>query len=173
MQQTLLLDSSYYPLQMIDWKKALTLFFTQRAEVVENHRDVIIHSPNQNFKLPKVMRLFCKIGDVNIVKFNRLNVFFRDDFKCQYCLSKFRASDLTLDHVIPRSRGGPTSWENIVSACEACNSKKADKLPHEINMNPFKTPREPRWIHMFLLRLNSKEREVWQDWLFFKNNKAS
>lgn len=166
MQQTLLLDSSFYPLQMIDWKKALSLFFTDRAEVVENHQGVTIRSPNQNFKLPKVMRLFCKHGEVNIVKFNRLNVFYRDSFKCQYCRNTFLSRDLTLDHVIPKSKGGETSWENIVSSCAPCNIKKADKLPHEINMNPWKIPKEPQWIYMFLLRLNYEEKLVWKDWFY-------
>ena len=167
MQQTLLLDSSFYPLQMIDWKKALSLFFTDRAEVVENHQGVTIRSPNQNFKLPKVMRLFCKIGEVNMVKFNRLNVFYRDSFTCQYCRKPFTSKDLTLDHVIPKSKGGDTSWENIVSSCGPCNNKKADKLPHEINMVPWKKPKEPQWIYMFLLRLNYEEKLVWKD-LFYK-----
>jgi 5-methylcytosine-specific restriction endonuclease McrA len=117
MRQTLLLDSTYYPLQMIDWKKALSLFFTERAEVVEHHLDVDIKSTNDSYKLPKVMRLFCKIGDIHTVKFNRLNVFYRDNFTCQYCQGKFKSKELTLDHVYPKSRGGPSDWENIVSAC--------------------------------------------------------
>ena len=168
MRQTLLLDSSYYPLQMIDWKKALTLFFTERAEVVEHHKDVEIRSPSQSIKLPKVMRLFTKIGDINVVKFNRQNIFYRDDFTCQYCSTKFKAIDLTLDHVVPRSKGGKTSWDNIVSACEKCNNKKADKLPHECRMQPLKKPIEPQWISMLMMKLTHSEKDVWKDWFHFK-----
>ena len=168
MRQTLLLDASYYPLRMIDWKKALTLFFTERAEVVEHHQDVEIRSTYQSYKLPKVMRLFTKLGDINVVKFNRLNVFYRDDFTCQYCQTRFRASDLTLDHVIPKSRGGKTDWDNIVSACEKCNNKKADKLPNECRMHPLKKPVEPQWISMLMLKLSNQEQDVWKDWFHFK-----
>ena len=166
MHQTLLLDSSYFPLQMIDWKKALTLFFTERAEVVEHHENVVICSPNQEYQLPKVMRLCCKIGDINVVKFNRLNVFYRDNFTCQYCATKFKAKDLTLDHIYPKSKGGPTDWLNIVAACEPCNNKKADKLTNECNMHPLKKPREPQWISMFLMKLTHKEKDVWGSWFF-------
>ncbi len=164
MKQTLLLDSSFFPLQMIDWKKALSLFFTQRAEVVEHHSDVEIRSTYSSYKLPKVMRLYCKIGDINVVKFNRLNVFYRDRFHCQYCNTKFKANELTLDHVHPRSKGGPTNWENIVTACADCNNKKADKLMNECQMYPLKKPVEPKWISIFLMRLSQKEKTVWKDW---------
>lgn len=169
MHQTLLLDSSYFPLQMIDWKKALSLFFTDRAEVVEHHEDVVIRSPRQEYQLPKVMRLFCKISQIQSVKFNRMNVFYRDNFTCQYCAGKFKAIELTLDHVYPKSKGGTTSWDNIVSACHDCNNKKADMLTHECGMHPLKKPKEPQWIAMFLLKLSLKEKDVWRNW-FFKSS---
>lgn len=168
MRQTLLLDSSYFPLQMIDWKKALSLFFTERAEVVEHHSDIEVRSTNQSYKLPKVMRLFCKVGDINVVKFNRLNVFYRDKFTCQYCSKPFKRGELTLDHVIPKSKGGLSNWENIVAACAPCNNKKGDKLPDECRMHPLKKPKEPKWISLFLLKLNSNEKDVWKDWFYFK-----
>ncbi len=169
MKQTLLLDSSYYPLQMIDWKRAICLFFTERAEVVEHHSDIEIKSTHDSFKLPKVMRLFTKVGNINTVKFNRLNVFYRDNFTCQYCGGKFKASELTLDHVHPKSKGGKSCWENIVSACGPCNNKKADGLPEKGGMTPIKTPKEPKWISIFLLKLEQKEKLVWADWFNIKN----
>lgn len=167
MHQTLLLDSSFYPIQMIDWKKALSLFFTQRAEVVENHEDVVIHSTHDSYSLPKVMRLFCKVGDISIVKFNRLNVFYRDSFTCQYCRTPFKSKDLTLDHVIPKSKGGPSAWDNIVAACAPCNTKKADKLPHQTKMRPHKKPKQPKRGAMFVMRLTSTEKMLWKDWFGF------
>jgi len=164
MRQTLLLDSSYYPLQMIDWKKALALFFTERAEVVALHEREEIRSTTQNFKLPKVMRLFCKIGDIHSVKFNRMNVFYRDNFVCQYCHQKFKSIDLTLDHVYPKSRGGDTSWTNIVTACAPCNGKKADKLLNSTSFTLSRVPFEPQWISIFLKKLSKKEKDLWNDW---------
>lgn len=164
MRQTLLLDASFYPIQMIDWKKALALFFTERAEVVEHHQDIEINSPNESFKLPKVMRLLTKVAKMNIVKFNRLNVFYRDNFQCQYCGKHFGHKDLTLDHVLPKSRGGKSEWTNIVSACAPCNNKKADKLLSETNFKLLKKPIEPKWMALFIIKLGHKEKSVWQDW---------
>src|SRR5690554_2509484 len=131
--KALVLDSTYFPVQIIDWKKAMILFFTQRAEVVDFHEDIEIRSTSASFKLPKVLRLFQKVnqaaGFKSGVKFNRGNVFYRDKFTCQYCLQKFKEVELTLDHVMPKSRGGKTSWDNIVTSCHPCNNKKADKTP--------------------------------------------
>ena len=168
MQQTLLLDSSFYPIQMIDWKKALTLFFTERAEVVENHEGVEVRSTHSSYKLPKVMRLFCRVGNITTVKFNRQNVFYRDSFTCQYCRVTFKSKDLTLDHVIPKSKGGDTSWDNIVSACGPCNNKKADKLPHQTTMKPFKKPTRPKQSVMFIKKLSQQEKILWKDWFGFR-----
>lgn len=164
MRKTLLLDSSFYPIQMIDWKKALTLFFTERAEIVEHHLDVEIRSTHESFKLPKVMRLFTKVGNVNIVKFNRLNVFYRDNFQCQYCGGKFARKDLTLDHVIPRSKDGKSEWTNIVSSCAPCNTRKADKLLKDLSFDLIKRPIEPKWMSLFLIKLGHKERRIWKEW---------
>jgi 5-methylcytosine-specific restriction endonuclease McrA len=166
MRQTLLLDSSYYPLQIIGWRKALSLFFTERAEVVEHHDNVTISSPYEQYQLPKVMRLFSKRGKLNEVSFNRLNVFYRDGFTCQYCNLKFKVGELTLDHVHPKSKGGDTSWKNIVTACANCNVKKSDHLTHECGMIPLKAPREPKWMSMFLLKLSQHEKYIWKDWFY-------
>ncbi|MBT4791291.1 MAG: HNH endonuclease [Halobacteriovoraceae bacterium] len=167
MRQTLLLDSSYYPLQMIDWKKALTLFFTERAEVVEHHQNIEIRSTSKSFKLPKVMRLFCKIGDIHQVKFSRMNIFYRDNFTCQYCSGKFIAKELTLDHVYPKSKGGKTDWENIVAACGRCNNKKSDTLLCDSQFNLIKKPFEPKWLSLFLKKLGQSEKILWKDWFNF------
>jgi len=173
MQKTLLLDSSYYPIQMICWKKALSLFFTERAEVVEHHSGVEVRSTRKSYKLPKVMRLYCKLGKINLVKFNRMNVFYRDEFTCQYCRNKFNAVDLTLDHVYPKSLGGKATWTNIVAACGSCNCKKSNKLTHECGMVPLKKPKEPTWMAMFLKRLNQSEKIVWNDWFYVKVKEAA
>ena len=166
MRKTLLLDSSYYPIEMIDWKKALSLFFTERAEVVDYHENISISSTNKKYQLPKVMRLFCKVGKISEVKFNRMNIFYRDSFTCQYCNIRFNSKDLTLDHVHPKSKGGETSWTNIVTACEKCNCKKKAYFPKECGMYPLSKPREPKWMAMFLLKLSNKEKKLWKNWFF-------
>ena len=167
--QTLLLDASYFPILIIDWKKAINLFFTERAEVVEHFEDIQIRSPNKNFYLPKVMRLFVSASHGKFVKFNRKNVFIRDGYRCQYCGNHFQERELTLDHVFPKSRGGKTNWSNIVAACAPCNNKKADHLISDIQMKPLKWPKEPRWIDFSLHRLPLKQKNIWRNWFHLKN----
>jgi len=164
--KALVLDVSYFPVQIIDWKKAMVLFFTERAEVVDYHDDISISSTNRSFKLPKVLRLHTKIKSLTHVKFNRLNVFYRDKFLCQYCNQKFRASELTLDHVFPKSRGGKTSWDNIVSSCHDCNNKKADRTPEECNYKLLKKPVEPKWTPMMAFKMTKIEKKLFKDWFF-------
>ena len=166
MQQTLLLDSRYYPIQIIDWKKALTLFFTDRAEVVEEHESAVVNSTHATFKLPKVMRLHSHMKILPKAKFNRKNVFYRDKFTCQYCGHLGKEKDLTLDHIMPRSRGGTTSWLNIVTACEPCNIKKADKLLEHTSMHLLKEPYEPLWMSLLTQRLTMQQKDLWSHWFF-------
>lgn len=163
--KALLLDSSYYPIQIIDWKKAMILFFTGRAEVVELHNDINIHSTKQSYRLPSVLRLFTSFKSFTRVKFNRNNVFLRDKFMCQYCGDKFNRKELTFDHVMPKSRGGKTNWNNIVTSCHRCNNKKADRTPEECGFVLIHTPYEPRWHPVVGLRLNRDEISLWRPWI--------
>lgn len=166
LQKVLLLDSGYYPIKLIDWKKAMILFFTGRAELVEAHDHVRIHATTTSFALPKVLRLFQKhFKQTKRVKFNRNNVFLRDDFTCQYCGGTFHPKLLSFDHVIPRSKGGKTSWENIVTCCRDCNNKKADKYLKDTGMKLLKKPKEPRWTPFLGLQLRPSEEEIFKDWL--------
>lgn len=164
--KALLLDASYYPIQIIDWKRAMILFFTGRAEVVEHHSDVEINSTHESYKLPKVMRLFGSFKNMSRVKFNRSNVFYRDKHVCQYCGGKFKANELTFDHVMPKSRGGPTNWKNIVTCCSTCNNKKAARTPEEWGHKLLKPPKEPKWTPMMALRLTKNELVLFSSWLF-------
>jgi len=99
------------------------------------------------------------------VKFTRSNVYLRDRHRCQYCGSLHAASDLTLDHVQPRSRGGPTTWRNIVVSCFGCNSRKADRSPEEAGMPLLREPRAPLWRPATLLRVAEKPHPLWQPFL--------
>jgi len=164
--KALLLDSSYYPIQIVDWKRAMILFFTGRAEVVEHHDDIKINSPHESFKLPKVLRLFDNFRNFPKVKFNRNNVFYRDKHMCQYCGEKFKANELTFDHVMPKSRGGPTSWKNIVTCCHTCNNKKAARTPEEWGKKLIHQPYEPKWTPMMAFRLTTVEVNIFSSWLF-------
>lgn len=163
--KALLLDSSYYPIQIIDWKKAMILFFTGRAEVVEVHGDININSPKHSYQLPSVLRLFSSFKSFTRVKFNRNNVFLRDKFTCQYCGQKHNRQDLTFDHVMPKSRGGKTNWHNIVTSCHPCNNRKADRTPEECGLKLMKRPLEPQWHPVIGLKLNQDEISLWRSWI--------
>lgn len=163
--KALLLDASYYPIQIVDWKKAMILFFTGRAEVIEHHEDIEINSTSDTFKLPKVMRLFQNFRNFTQVKFNRSNVFYRDKYKCQYCGNRYEQKELTFDHVMPKSRGGPTNWENIVTCCHSCNNKKANRTPSEAKMPLLLKPVQPKWSPGMAFRLGVHETNVFSNWL--------
>jgi 5-methylcytosine-specific restriction endonuclease McrA len=168
--KALLLDSSYYPIQIIDWKKAMILFFTGRAEVVEHHEDINIRSTSESFRLPSVLRLFQSFKNFSRVKFNRNNVFARDKYLCQYCGDKFSRDELTFDHVMPKSRGGATNWHNIVTSCHTCNNKKADRTPEECGFTLLKKPKEPIWHPLIGLRPSEDEISLWKSWILWKES---
>lgn len=99
------------------------------------------------------------------VRFSRRNVFLRDQFTCQYCSKILPESQLNLDHVLPRDKGGPTTWENIVTSCFRCNTRKANKLPQEVGMHPRRKPLAPRWRPLFGLHENGIADESWKHFL--------
>jgi 5-methylcytosine-specific restriction endonuclease McrA len=107
--------------------------------------------------------------------FTRFNVFLRDRWQCQYCGDHFKTHELTFDHIIPRSRGGRTSWDNIVAACQCCNRRKGNKLPHEIDMFPINVPRVPS---IFELQDSGRMfppnflHESWGDFLYWDSELA-
>tara|TARA_Y100000287_G_scaffold182074_1_gene179049 strand:- start:1337 stop:1852 length:516 start_codon:yes stop_codon:yes gene_type:complete len=142
--KVLKLDSSYRPIQVIDWTEAFNMVFSGRANVVEYKQDCFVHSVSEKFQVPSVIAInrYVKKARVNL-RVTRKNLFLRDNYICQYCDKRFTKGELTIDHVTPKSAGGPKTWENIVTACRKCNQKKADKLPREANMFPTNPPRTP------------------------------
>jgi 5-methylcytosine-specific restriction endonuclease McrA len=113
--------------------------FLDRVDVVSTY-DQVVHSPSFEMKLPSVVSLKSYVAQDRPPAFTRFNLFLRDGFSCQYC---HRGDDLTFDHVIPRSRGGRTTWENIVTACARCNLQKGGRTPNEAHMHPRHRPRRP------------------------------
>ncbi len=141
----LLLDSTYEPLKIISWMKAMTLVITGDAEIVEESEH-LIRSASSEWKLPSVIRQMKKFKRKGKVQFSRLNIYMRDAWICQYCREKKQVKELTFDHVLPRAQGGVTSWTNIVTACRPCNSYKDDKTPEQAGMKLLKKPEEPKWL---------------------------
>jgi 5-methylcytosine-specific restriction endonuclease McrA len=141
----LLLDSTYEPLKIIGWKRAVYLVFSGKAEVIEES-ETELRSPSTVWKLPSVIRQFGKFKRRAEVQFSRLNIYMRDGWTCQYCGDRKATKDLTFDHVVPRSAGGKTSWTNIVTACRPCNSEKDDKTPRQARMKLIREPVRPKWL---------------------------
>ncbi len=126
----------------------------------------VVHTPRTTIRMPRVILLtfFDKLPRKEI-KLTRNNVFERDKDRCQYCGRVFPREDLNLDHVIPRDRGGRTTWENIVCSCIKCNSHKANRLPHQANLRLIRKPVRPKWRPVISLVLNNQQRERWKDFL--------
>jgi len=130
---------SYYPLSLWPWQEVIKAVFLDRVDVVSTYEQVV-HSPTFEMKLPSVVSLKHYVAQDRPPAFTRFNLFLRDSFSCQYCAA---SEDLTFDHVIPRSRGGRTTWENIVTACAPCNLSKGGRTPGEAHMRPRIPPRRP------------------------------
>ncbi len=140
-QPVLILNQNYEPLNVCLARRALVLLLRGKAEVVENDSGYIT-TINNSFRIPSVIRLCYMIRRPYLrKKLTRIEIFYRDDYTCQYCGKK--THHLTLDHVIPKHRGGKHSWENVVSCCAHCNQRKAGFTPEEAGMKLIQTPRYP------------------------------
>ncbi|KAJ3669922.1 hypothetical protein LUZ60_010246 [Juncus effusus] len=140
----LVLDLSYRPVSIVCWKRAICLEFMEKAVVLEYY-DQTVSSPSGSFYIPAVLRIphLLQVVKRRTIKhgLSRKNILFRDKFTCQYCSSR---ENLTIDHVMPISRGGQWQWENLVAACVRCNSSKGQKILEETNMRLLKTPKAPK-----------------------------
>jgi 5-methylcytosine-specific restriction endonuclease McrA len=125
-----------------------------------------VHTVRHTIRLPRVILLifFDKLPCKEL-KLTRNNVFERDKNQCQYCGRHFTREELNLDHVIPRHYGGRTTWENIVCSCVKCNTRKANRLPHEAGVRLIRKPVRPKWRPVISLVLGTRHRELWKDFL--------
>ena len=166
MEPALLLNATYEPIKIISWKKAITLLFLGKVEMLERH-DRDIRTMHRSYALPSVVRLTRRVKVTRKpVQFSRHNIYKRDDYTCQYCGKLHGPAQLTFDHVYPRSRGGEKSWMNIVTACQQCNRRKGNRTPEEANMPLLKTPKEPRWSPFSLDGSIGHAPESWQAYLW-------
>jgi 5-methylcytosine-specific restriction endonuclease McrA len=187
----LVLNRSFVAVHVTNVRRAITLLFRQLAEVVhiedgrfaahtlESWRELSelrssfripgedwVRGVGYELQAPRVIRLMtCDRGPRQGVRFNRRNVFARDGNLCQYCGKSFPMSELSLDHVVPRSRGGITSWENIVCACVACNVRKGGRTPHEARMHLIRQPVKPRRSPLLSIKLGNPKYESWRSFV--------
>jgi 5-methylcytosine-specific restriction endonuclease McrA len=187
----LVLNRSFVAVHITNVRRAITLLFRQLAEVVhieegqyaahtlDSWRELSalrssfrgpeedwVRAVGYDLQAPRVIRLIsCDRGPRQGLRFNRRNVFARDGNQCQYCGKQFPTSELSLDHVVPRSRGGITSWENIVCACVACNVRKGGRTPPEARMNLVRHPVKPKRSPLLTVKLGNPKYESWKSFV--------
>jgi len=160
---------SYFPLSVWCWQDAVKAVFLDRVSVLSEYEREV-HSPSACMRLPSVIALRDYIPNQRRPAFTRFNVFLRDSFACQYCGDRYPTPELTFDHVVPRSRGGRTTWENVVTACGDCNLRKGSHLPRECRMFPKIPPLQPS---TWELQENGRAfppnylHESWRDYLYW------
>ena len=170
MEQTLLLNATYEPLKVVDWRKAITMLCQGKVEVVSEY-DREVRSVSVTFKLPSVIRLLRYITvkrRIDYVPFSRANIYARDDHCCQYCGIEYPVGDLTFDHVLPVSQGGKKIWENIVTSCIDCNRRKGGRTPTQAGMRVIRQPSRPSRSPVVRLTFGLRYApESWRDYLFW------
>lgn len=169
--QTLVLDQGYAPVKVISWQRAIQMLFLNKVEIIEEY-DEHVHSTFLVIKIPAVVRLLNKfLHRRKPVKFSRVNIYGRDDYKCQYCGVKMRMSELTYDHVIPRSLGGKTTWTNIVTACESCNARKGGRTPAQAHMKLRSQPVQPKNLSVMVFEISRETvPAAWRDYLYWTSS---
>lgn len=146
--RALLLDKSFRPLRALSWRRAILLELSGRVEVLQYY-DHFIQTPSRRFVMPAVLRASSWVERVpSSVALTRRNVLLRDGGICVYCGASGTLRELTIDHVLPRSRGGRTEWSNVVSACSKCNRDKGDRTPAEAGMVLGVTPKPPTALQL-------------------------
>jgi len=184
----LVLNKLYLPIHIVDARRAFALLTREVAEVVwieENRFEThdfdswvelsalrgefsdddgdYVRTVNLEIRVPKIVRLL--VYDrlpARAVKFNRRNLYARDESRCQYCGKRFHSSELTLDHVVPRSRGGKSTWDNLVCCCVACNARKGGRLLGETHMRLIRSPFKPRRSPIIRLTIRDEKYKSWR-----------
>lgn len=161
-RKVLVLNQDYSALSVCSVYKAFILLFRQKAEIVAEVETLTFSSMTRQYPMPSIIRLnrYVNLPYRSGVMLSRQNIFKRDNGQCQYCGT---TKDLTLDHVMPRSRGGKSTWDNLTTACKSCNSKKGDFTPEEANLMLRNRPFKPSFV-MFLRDFSGK---VSDDWMLY------
>ena len=169
----LLLNSTYEPLSIVSWTRAFILYLKGKVEILETTDSYqIITASGKAYPWPSVVRLryYVKIKRLhNFIPLTKENIYLRDNFTCAYCGRKYPKSMLTVDHVIPVSKGGEKSWTNLVTACIKCNNTKANRTPEEAGMKLLFKPYKPRFIPSTKIALKlTRIPDDWRPYLYMK-----
>ena len=167
MNDVLVLNFTYEALNITSFQRAVKLIFSGKAEIVHD-RDRLLASPTFEMRMPSIIRMLYYIRrPMQRVALTKKNILLRDDHMCQYCGAKGDRM-MTVDHVIPRSKGGPSTWENLVCACMRCNNRKNNRAPEDAAMTLRRRPRTPKYIPWIQVKRNTLPSE-WHKFLFLWN----
>ena len=152
MSQVLVLNATYEPLNVVSLRRAVLLLVKEKAEIVEA-AEAWLRSERMALQVPLVIRLvyYVRIPRRFSLPLSRRTILVRDNYTCQYCGRQPGKAHLTIDHILPRSRGGETVWENMVAACGPCNRRKGNRTPEEAGMPLLREPSRPRYLAIALL----------------------
>jgi 5-methylcytosine-specific restriction endonuclease McrA len=170
--RTLVLNADSMPIHVTNWTNAITLIIKDKASQIDFYKnDCLRDGHGREYPIPSVIMLTHYVRrNYRRAPFSKMNVLARDKFTCQYCGEEFKTAELTLDHVVPRSKwkghGSPTIWTNIVTACLRCNSKKADQPCNDCGMFPINHPTQPGYDEIFFgLHFHNRIEKDWFKWL--------
>lgn len=169
-KKVLTLSPSYEPIGAISWERAVSLLFSDKIYVLERYSNIRVSSPSTTLDLPSVVVF--KHGHRKLkrsIRFSRNNVWLRDEGRCQYCLTDIGISDFTIDHVVPKTRGGKSTWENVVVSCYSCNQEKGEKPLQECRLKLHKQPCKPSYLPFTtdVQSMYSDASKVPDEWKFY------
>jgi len=182
-QSVLVLNRNWIAIHICDARRALVLLYQDLARVVTETYETLdfrgwrdlscfaqegsyVSTPCYRLMIPQVIKLvFYNHFPPLHVRFSRRNIYLRDRSRCQFCGARPPRGEMTIDHIVPRSRGGKTVWENVVLACSKCNARKGDRLPSESGMRLIRKPRKPHWLLGSRLEFNPDNRPLWQKFI--------
>ena len=169
MSRTLVLDQGYQPHRIVSWQRAVTMLFQEKVEVVEEYDETIYSGATFTMKMPAVIRLLRQVARKKAVRFSRMNVLTRDNWTCQYCGRRLSTRKLNYDHVTPRSQGGKTVWENIVTSCYPCNDRKRDRTPERAGMHLKRKPVKPRTLPVVAFHIDASDSipDAWRNFVYW------
>lgn len=161
----LVLNQSFEPMTITSAKKAIILIYLGKAEIIEKN-NAVVRSINTSLPLPSIVRLtrYINVPRKRII-LSRKNIIKRDNHQCQYCGS--RSGPVTIDHIIPRDRGGEDTWENLVCACVTCNNRKSNRTPEEARLKLIRRPQKPNYI-FFMRYVVSRIDSRWEPYLYME-----
>jgi 5-methylcytosine-specific restriction endonuclease McrA len=162
----LVLNATYEPLSVVSVRRAVVLLLKEKAEIVEA-AEAELRSEHLSIPRPLVIRLvyYVRIPYRVSIPLTRRTVLARDHYTCQYCGTQPPRKELTVDHILPRSRGGHTTWENVVAACQSCNGRKGSRTPEEAKMQLRSNPAQPRYVALAMIESPSA-RQAWRKYIF-------